>query len=286
MQQLTDYHNKIVQYYQATENAYKDAWDLDHSHAIHYGYRDEKARNFRASLLRMNEVMLEAAGISQTDHVLDAGCGIGGSSFFLATHVGSKVTGISLSERQVNCANDLAGKKGLDTLVNFQVADYCNTPFQNNSFDVVWGCESICYASDKELFIQEAFRLLKPGGRLVVADGFVTKFENNDHHYIRNWLNGWQVNYLESPSRFEDLMKKQGFENTSYRDISSHAIHSSRRLNRFYYLANAYLLWKSITFRNRATSMQKMNIRACRYQYLAMKKGLWQYGLTVGRKPF
>ena len=44
-------------------------------------------------------------------------------------------------------------------------------------------------------FIKEAYRLLKPSGRLVIADGFVTDFKNNDESVIRQWLDGWQVNY-------------------------------------------------------------------------------------------
>jgi hypothetical protein len=51
----------------------------------------------------------------------------------------------------------------------------------------------------------------------VVADGFVTDFENNDHPVIRNWLDGWQVNYLESPQRFQQFMKSTGFSAIRYR---------------------------------------------------------------------
>src|SRR5262245_23710534 len=98
---LTAYHNNIVDYYTATENAYKDSWDLDNSLAIHYGYWDEKVKDFPGSLVRMNEVMMEAAVIQSTDKVLDAGCGVGGSSIFLAEQIGCGVTGISLSERQI-----------------------------------------------------------------------------------------------------------------------------------------------------------------------------------------
>jgi cyclopropane fatty-acyl-phospholipid synthase-like methyltransferase len=281
---LTAYHKNIVDYYAATENAYKDSWDLDNSLSIHYGYWDEKVKSFPESLLRMNEIMMEAASIRSTDKVLDAGCGVGGGSIFLAKQ-GCNVVGISLSEKQVDYATSNGEKNNLNGRLSFLQMDYCHTDFSDQSFDIVWGCESICYAGNKEQFIKEAYRLLKSGGRLVVADGFVSKFENNDHSVIRNWLDGWQVNYLETPDRFRQFMLATGFSDVQYRDISINTAHSSRRLYKFYFLANLYLLWKTISFSNRATEMQKKNIAACKYQYKGMKQGLWQYGLIVGTKP-
>jgi cyclopropane fatty-acyl-phospholipid synthase-like methyltransferase len=282
--QPSEYHKRIIDYYRSTEHAYKDSWDLDNSLAIHYGYWDEKVNSFPQSLLRMNEVMMETAQITATDNVLDAGCGVGGSSIFIASRLGCSVTGITLSERQVGQARSEAHKKGLEHLVDFQVMNYCNTSFPDQSFDIVWGCESICYADNKEQFIREAWRLLKPGGRLVVADGFVTASGHNDHPLIRQWLDGWQVNYLETPDHFSQFMQSEGFKDVKYRDISEETAHSSRRLYRFYYLAALYLWWKKLSFSRPATEVQKGNIRACRYQYQAMKKGLWQYGLISGEK--
>jgi len=283
--QPTEYHKKIIDYYRDTENAYKDSWDLNNSLAIHYGYWDDHVSSFQESLIRMNEVMMIAAGIKPTDWVLDAGCGVGGSSIFLASMLGCRVTGITLSERQREQATANAKKKDIGYLVDFKVMNYAATDFPDASFDVVWGCESICYADDKEQFIKEAYRLLKPGGRLVVADGFVSVFENNDNTIIRNWLDGWLVNYLETPERFTQFMSNTGFKEITCRNISKQASHSARRLYRFYFLASLYLLWKKINFSKPATELQKKNIAACKYQYRGMKKGLWEYGLITGKKP-
>lgn len=281
----SEYQQRIIDYYSCTENAYKDSWNLEHSLAIHYGYYDETVTNFAQSLQRMNEVMAEAAAIQSTDRVLDAGCGIGGSCFFLAENRGCTVVGISLSERQILQAKALAVKKALEDKVQFEVMDYCQTHFPDNSFDIVWGCESICYAENKEKFIKESFRLLKPGGKFVVADGFVTDFQNNQHPIIRKWLDGWQVNYLETPRQFRQYMQQAGFHRITYKDISGFIAASSWRLYKIYFLASLYLFWKTICFSNRATPMQKKNIMACKYQYKARKAGLWEYGLVVAHKP-
>ncbi len=280
----TNYEDNIIKYYETNEASYVDGWDLNNSNAMHYGYKDATTKTFGDTLKRMNSILATMATIQKTDTVLDAGCGVGGSSVYMAKKIGCTCVGITLSALQAAKANDLAINKNVHQLVSFKVMSYMNTTFAAETFDVVWGLESICYAPDKEKFVQEAYRLLKPGGRLIIADGMVTKFENNENIIIKKWLQGWQVNYLESPTRLQQFYKNTGFTNVTYTDITKPTKASSKRLLWIYYGSTLWGFWKKITLRYKWTKEQEQNIAACKYQYKGMQQGLWGYGVVVGTK--
>lgn len=104
-------HKTIIDYYENCETDYRLLWDLNHSHAMHAGYWDQTTHTLREALQRENEVLADLVRINAEDRVLDAGCGVGGSSMYLAQHRGCEVTGITLSEKQVQLATETAIKK-------------------------------------------------------------------------------------------------------------------------------------------------------------------------------
>lgn len=69
------------------------------------------------------------------DHVLDVGCGIGGTARFMASETGCRVTGIDLTPEYISTAKILSTRTGLDHRVNFEICSALNMPFENGSFD-------------------------------------------------------------------------------------------------------------------------------------------------------
>jgi cyclopropane fatty-acyl-phospholipid synthase-like methyltransferase len=274
----------IIHYYDSCETDYRLVWDLEYSHAMHAGYWDDRTKTLRDALKRENEILAEKAYIKATDCVLDAGCGVGGSAFFLAQTIGCKVIGISLSQKQIDRARQTAQEGNMSPAPVFEVMDYTRTAFPSQSFDVVWGLESICHAENKQLFIQEAYRLLKPKGRLIIADGFIKAATPSltDRQLMQRWLSGWGVQSLESIANFHSYLEEAGFHKIECEDITSHILPSSRRL--FWYSLPAIPLSKLGEYFGWRTSSQTENFLAARCQYQALKKGLWHYCIFCSEK--
>jgi len=90
----------------------------------------------------MIEQSLATSKVTSATSMVDVGCGIGGSSRYIARKFGCSARGITLSPKQAKRANEITEKAGLGGTVSFQVADALAQPFADNSFDLVWSMES------------------------------------------------------------------------------------------------------------------------------------------------
>ncbi|KYH33232.1 class I SAM-dependent methyltransferase [Neomoorella mulderi] len=100
------------------------------------------------------------------EHILDVGCGTGNFSLELA-RLGVKVTGIDISEPMLATARCKAAAAGLE--IEFLHADAMNLPFADNTFDKIVSVTALEFAPDLQAVLAESYRVLKPGGRMVIG---------------------------------------------------------------------------------------------------------------------
>ncbi|KKS39821.1 MAG: Methyltransferase, UbiE/COQ5 family [Candidatus Gottesmanbacteria bacterium GW2011_GWB1_43_11] len=276
---------QVTEYYEKTIRDYQLLWINDDTLGMHYGYWDNKVTSHSQSLLRLNQVVAQKLKLTAKDFVLDAGCGLGGSSFWIAKHIGSRLIGVSITPDQVKSAKKYAQKKHLVQKVDFELADYTKTNFPDNYFDAAFAIETICHLDDKTPFFTEMSRILKPGGRLVVADFTLLKrnLSQSEQKLMNIWLSGWMVPNIWTREQHLQSMKKCGFRQLEAQNYSDKTIPSSKRLFLFslpgvplYYLLHKLKLLSNYRL-NDAIS--------CYYQWIAKKRGLWGHFLFYGEKP-
>ncbi len=160
-------YQQIQEFYDASSGLWEQVWG-EHMHHGYYGVDGKLPKDRRQAQIDLIEELIAWLGVTSASNILDVGCGIGGSSLYLAEKFQAKVTGITLSPVQAARATARAAAAGI-TDAQFQVANAQSMPFPDASFDLIWSLESGEHMPDKYLFLQECYRVLKPGGTLMMV---------------------------------------------------------------------------------------------------------------------
>ena len=248
-------------YYDAEDALYRSFWDAEGS--LHWGVFDRDPLSdgdaavpnaFLDACSRLNEIMLENSGITADSHVLDLGCGNGNTSIWLSRETGANVTGIDLSGVRIANANEsLRDSPDLDGKVDFHKASATDLPFDDAAFTHVWSQATIYHVPDKATTLQEAYRVLQPGGLMVFDD--LTKPKTDISQEARAFVYDRLLFDTDfSFYSYMDALRAAGFKVLDARDLSTHLAHSYAclskmaamgddpgRVERFSALSDAYL---------------------------------------------
>lgn len=238
--QIEEYQQLISYYQKATE----DYRFWSENYHMHFGYYKKGMNPFdlETMLLQMTkevfkrlEIDKKRAKSNEEINAIDLGCGVGTSArYFAQIYPFAKITAITLVKEQIELGKYLLKKEidngeirnqDLKNNIDFLCADYTNTPFLNASFDAAYAIESSCHAKGKDKFelLKETSRLLKSGGRIVIADGFLkhgNKLPFLVEKAYQKTCECWAVPEMAQLNPFIEALEKLGFENIKVEDMS------------------------------------------------------------------
>ena len=270
----------VTTFYRETDWMFRVIGLIRGSTAMHAGLWGPQAYTHAAALAALNRDLATRAGLRDGLRLLDAGCGAGSCALWLARRYDIHVLGITLAPGQALQATSAAEGDDLATRARFACLDFARTGLPDASFDVIWAVESVCHAPDLAAFLYEARRLLRPGGRLVIADRFrsVRPTDAAGAAELNIWYRGWALPGLATIEQLRSTALAAGFGDLLAEEVTARAWPSLRFLGQFAALSlPAALALRAVGLQSAA---QISAIRGCIAQYASLRRGLWGYWLV------
>jgi SAM-dependent methyltransferase len=148
--------------------------------------------------------------LTENDHVLDIGCGLGGAARFVASNYESQVTGIDLTQEYIDTGNVLSAWVGLDDKITLLQGSALELPFENESLDGAYMLHVGMNIADKSRLFGEIHRVLRPGSLFGVYD--LMRQNDVDLVYPVPWAKDERTSSLATPDEYRQAMADAGFE--------------------------------------------------------------------------
>jgi len=166
---------------------------------IHRSLWNDEVKTLEQALNATNQKILQEIQVTAPTHakIADLGCGVGASLLYIVPRLKNpaSVFGLTLSSVQARLARQFAKRSNLEKQVLFTEGDFTSVSLADNSLDVIYSVEAIVHAQEPEKYFQEASRLLRPGGKLILVDDYqaARSLSKDEAEWLRAFINGWHV---------------------------------------------------------------------------------------------
>lgn len=273
-------HIRNLNYYYSKS---RFGYDIFLNGSKHFGYypANRKVSEKEAQVL-MHDLIAEKLQLRESMKVLDAGCGRGVVSNYLASKYGCFVEGITMVEFEIGDAQNHAKKMNVAGMVNYSLMDYSKMSFRDNHFDRIYTIETLCHSPDLPKTIQEFYRVLKKGGKIALFEYNLadeSEFSPDEKSVVERiaaQTASPSLTVLRNGS-LQKFVEEAGFHGVETADISENFKPSLRRLRRFAQIPDFFagILKTREDHPNLTIAME-----FCRLA----EKGLYQYKIITAEK--
>ena len=193
------------------------------------------------------------------ERILDIGSGIGGPARWFAAKFGVQVTGIDLTPEFCGAAEELNAITGLADRVHIIQGSALALPVPDAAFDAAYSQNVIMNIADKPLFYREAFRVLRPGGRLALSN--LCAGPGGEPYFPVPWATTRDTSFLATPESMRADLLAAGFEIAGFRDITAAMRAAQHRIREQISNGSMPRIAVDIIMGERASQMQLNSIR-------------------------
>jgi tocopherol O-methyltransferase len=184
--------------------------------AVHRALADPRAGG-RPTVTRLHDVLLAALPSAPSGHVLDAGCGFGGTMLDLAGRCSARFTGLTLSERQAAVGREATAKAGFGNRICIENGSYDFPPA--GPFDLALAIESLAHSPHPETSVAAIVARLAPAGRLAIVDDMPEPRARGTRD-LELFQAGWRVPVMPSAGELKAALARRGLAIVAERDLT------------------------------------------------------------------